>query len=251
MSLENKMFCPCFSPGGRIIVQTRHESCLSWYVLRCSQCSIRKNPYGLKYKIAFSASCLLLSCCCLSSLFSLASSSSPMAKWNPAHQQAQALSVDSHPPSSALCCVGRGDLCKQVWSSDMQWCYPATALLKVPCLDSSKSERFVLGYIQYLGKAWLILIFLYLHPFNHHSHCTKHPWVCISKHNAPHGCREDFPGGRGCFPPNYCFTSHAAQSKWKLLQPIQECYCCHLLRKARLSTFNGVTEAAAAARMSA
>lgn len=98
-------------PEWRIIIQTRHESCLSWYVsAQVLSIQHRKNSQGLKYKIAFSASCLLLSCCCLSFLFSFASVLSPMAKWNPAHQQAQALSVDSHPPSSALCCVDRGDL---------------------------------------------------------------------------------------------------------------------------------------------
>lgn len=64
-------------------------------------------------------------------------------------------------------------------------------------------------HIKYSGKAQLTLIFLHLYPFNHHSHCTKYPRVCISKHNAPYGCREDFSGGRGSFPPNSCFTPPA------------------------------------------
>jgi len=37
----------------------------------------------------------------------------------------------------------------------------------------------------------------------------------------------------------------------EVIAAISECCCCHLLRKARLSMFNVVTEAAAAARTSA
>lgn len=102
------------------------------------------------------------------------------------------------------------------------------------------------------GKVWLTqtLIFLWLYDFIHHLHCMKHLEVCIFKCNTPHGCRVDFSGGgRRSFTPSYFFAPHAPQSKRKWLQPSQEC-CCHLLRKARLSTFSGGTEAAASSRTS-
>lgn len=146
MSSENKMFCPCSSPWGK-----DYSTSKTWklfvMVFKCSgalNAASEKNPYGLKYKIAFSASCLLLSCHAYL-LFS------PLPHLHLPWQSEILLTSrykhcqSTHPPSSAFFCADKGDPCKQAGA--VQWCCPATALLKMPSLDGSKSERLVLGYI--------------------------------------------------------------------------------------------------------